>query len=155
MKKKRFTDEAFLFSLQSFKNERRRLVDDSLGQSPDLYEALYENKNAPLRDVKYERYLLLALRRHWENAMSQIDKLPEAEHYADMKLFLKSYRRYIADIKGTILDINYLDANLKGLESLMATNRNWEENLKKLRIDFMKSENEFDNLIKSLSQGVG
>ena len=60
MGKKRFTDQAFLFALKSFREERRRLIEDSLKQSANLYKALYETKNKPLRNVEFERYDLLA-----------------------------------------------------------------------------------------------
>ena len=78
MGKKRFTDQAFLFSCRSFKDERRRLVADSLGESVDLYMALYENKNEPLRNIEFERYELMTLKRQWEETVAQTEKLPGA-----------------------------------------------------------------------------
>lgn len=153
MGKKRFTDQAFLFALKSFEEERRRLLEDSLEQtaeSADLYDGLLENKNATLREIEFERYELMTLKRHWECAMEQIEQLPETEYYANLKLFVKVYRRYIADISGTMLDMNFLDANLEGLDRLLTTNRNWEENLKKLHIEFKKSKKKFDDNIEML-----
>ena len=153
MEKKKFTDQAFLFALKSFEEERRKLIDDSLEQSAesaDLYDGLLENKNTTLREIEFERYELLTLKRHWECAMEQIEQLPETEYYANLKLFVKVYRRYIADIRGTMLDMNFLDANLEGLDKLLDTNKNWEENLKKLHIDFKKSKKKFDDNIEIL-----
>ncbi len=150
MKKRRFAVQAFLFSIQHLKNERQKLIADSLGKSDDLYEALLETKNAPVRNIKFERYELLALKRNWDNAMVKINNLPETEHFADMKLFVKSYRRYISSISGTILGMDFLDVNLEGLEKLLATDRNWEKNLKKMRIDFMKAQKKIDDKMELL-----
>ena len=152
MGRKRFTEQAYLFSLRSFQDERCNLIKDSLGQSTDLYEALYENKNTPLRSIEFDRYELLALKRHWENTVKQIGKMKESDYYASLKLFVKVYRRYVANIRGTAVDMNLLDANLEGLEQLIVTNRNWEENLKKCRITFLKAEKELEDKIESLRE---
>ena len=152
MGKKRFTDQAILFSCQSFKDERRRLIADSLGESSDLYKALYESKDEPLRNIEFERYELTALKRHWEETVAQAEKLPEDEYYATMRLFAKAYRAYIAMIKGTVLDIELLDARLEGLELLRNVNKHWEENIGKVRKEFLKQEkilsDEIENMIK-------
>ena len=152
MGKKRFTDQAFLFSCRSFKDERRRLVADSLGESADLYIALYENKNEPLRNIEFERYELMTLKRHWEETVAQTEKLPEDEYYTTMRLFAKAYRAYIAMIKGTVLDMELLDGRLEGLELLWNVNKHWEENLGKVRKEFLKQEkilsDEIENMIK-------
>lgn len=140
MGKKRFTEQAFLFSSQSFKEARRKLVADSLGQSTDLYEALYENKNEPLRSIGFERYELVALKRHWEAATARAERLSEDEYYAAMRLFARVYRAYVAGIKGTLLDLNLIEARLEGLELLRDTNKHWEENLGKVRKEFLKQE---------------
>ena len=98
-------------------------------ESADLYDGLLENKNATLREIEFERYELLTFKRHWECSMEQIEQLPEAEYYANLKMFVKVYRRYIADIRGTMLDMNFLDANLEGLDKLLDTNKKWEEKM--------------------------
>ena len=155
MRKRKFTDSAILFSYQSFKNERNKLIEDSLRRGRwfyDLYDALYENGNAPLRNLKFERYYLLTMKRHWDDTMVQVERLPETEYYACMKMFVKSYREYIAGVKGTILDMDFLDKNLEAIESLVTKSKNWEEHLAVLRVDFRKSEkmleDEMDKLRK-------
>ena len=150
MGKKRFTDQAFLFSCQSFKDERRRLVADSLGQSSDLYMALYENKNEPLRNIEFERYELMALKRHWEGTVARTEMLPEDAYYATMRLFAKAYRAYVAMIRGTLMDMNLLDAQLAGLELLRNVNKDWEENLGKLRKEFLKQEKMLSDEIENM-----
>lgn len=140
MGKKRFTDQAFLVSCRSFKDERRRLVADSLGESADLYIALYENKNEPLRNIEFERYELMTLKRHWEKTVMQAKSLPEDAYYGTMRLFAKAYRAYVAMIRGTMLDMDLLDAQLEGMEMLRDTNKHWEENLAKVRKEFLKQE---------------
>ncbi len=55
------------FTLNTFKNERQNLIKDSLRESAELYECLYERYNIPLRQNFFEWYELLMLKRHWEN----------------------------------------------------------------------------------------
>ena len=155
MGKKRFTDQAFLFSCRSFQNERSKLITDSLGKSTDLYIALYENKNEPLRNIEFERYELAVLKRQWEEAVRQAESLPEDAYYAVMRLFAKVYRAYVATIRGTMLDMNLLDAKLEGLELLRDANKQWEENIGKVRKEFLKQEKILsDEIEKMRKEGI-
>ncbi len=156
MKAKKFNDQSFFFTLNTFKNERQNLIKDSLRESEvsaELYEGLYERDNIPLRKILFERYELLMLKRHWENAMSIINNSLENERYDKMKLFVKHFRTLTANIHNTVDNENLLDSYLESIEALLDANNKWEVVEKNFRVEIMKSEAVYDDLIKSLSSG--
>lgn len=157
MGKKKFTDQAFLFAVKSFKEERRKLIDDALeksAESADLYEGLYENKNVALRKIEFERYELLVLKRHWEDAIAQIEHLPETEYYAHLKLFLNAYRSYTVSISEPMPSLNFIDAKLEGLEQLMLTNKSWEDGVKRIKVEILRNKKVLDDKIALLKDSA-
>ena len=157
MGKKKFTDQAFLFAVKSFKEERRKLIDDALeksAESADLYEGLYENKNVALRKIEFERYELLVLKRHWEDAIAQIERLPETEYYTYLKLFLNAYRSYVFSISEPMPNLNFIDAKLEGLEQLMLTNKSWEDGVKRIKVEILRNKKVLDDKIALLKDSA-
>lgn len=152
--KKDFSDQSYLFSLSSLKKERRKMISDSLGQSLDLYEAMYECNNSALRAIEFKRYELLILKRYWEDNILKISRLPESEYYAILKLFTVLYRNYVNEIMEGDLDGNYLDVSLECLEEMINTNKNWEESVKKIKIELIRNKKVFDDRINELKKNV-
>ena len=150
MREKGFTELAYLFSLDSLKKERRKMIEDSLGASKPLYQALLETDNPSLRDVEFKLYELQILKRQWETAISDTNKLTEDEYCAVRRLFVKTYRNYIAGTKGTILDLDFIDTHLAGLERLVDTDKKWDETLQKFWIQLGIREKKTKDMIKDM-----
>lgn len=153
MSKKYFTDNAYLISLNLLKNDRRLIIEDSLNQSADLYDALYETQNEPLRKLKLEKYELLILRRSWESALNKVNKISEEDYYSAMRLFVKCYRSYASKVHCSVLDMNFIDTYLMSIEKLLEADRNWKDNANKFRISFLKANKIYEELIKKYSEG--
>ncbi len=137
--RKRFSDQAYLFCLNSFKEARHNLISDSLGSSSDLYKALYSPKTS-LRNTELERYELLVIKRQWESAVSQSKNISDNERSSVRSLFVNIYRDYVAKIQGTSLDLYFIEDHLKAMESLLEMNQKWDDRLKSLHVDFLKEE---------------
>ena len=146
MRKRRFSDQAYLFCLKSFKEARHNLILDSLGTSSDLYKALYSPKKF-LRNAELERYELLVIKRQWESSVSQTKKISDNERSSVKRLFVNIYRDYVAKIQGTSLDLYFIEDHLKAIESLLEMNRKWDDRLKLLQVDFLKNEKILDDMI--------
>ena len=144
--RKRFSDQAYLFCLSSFKEARRSLISDSLGSSSDLYKALYSPEKS-VRNTELVRYELLVIKRQWESAVSQTKKISDNERSSVKILFVNIYRDYIAKIQGTSLDLYFIEDHLRAIESLLEMNRKWDERLKLLQVGFLKNEKILDDMI--------
>ncbi|MDO5296225.1 MAG: hypothetical protein Q4F00_06220 [bacterium] len=152
MSRRPTTLQAYMFVRDSFREERRRWLQDTRENALDLYEPLSEKKDASLRTVGFERYQLLSFMRQWEQTTAQAKTLPETEYYNTMNLFVPCFRQYLQDLKGTSTDMPFIEAELQSLELLLEKNVTWQDKVGKTRVQFLRSRNLLESLIKDMKK---
>jgi len=150
----RFTVKA---SLQIMREQREKLCSDCLDTGSGIYEGLHELKPEN-RCLYFQSYLTEWLDSHWECLDSVLGRHPEytKDQQKQIILFFAEYfSKFLDDydssgIMSKLIIPDLLKAEQETLKDMIAINSKWEENLRKLKIEIKKHEEEFRKLISEL-----
>lgn len=135
---------------------RKVLIEDTLKlNSPDLYDSLYSDIKSEIYKIKLELYEIKWIELHWEKINEAIAnrECSLAEKKEIISTFAKYYRDYLSNCNYTEFDMVIFEERMDILISLISLNNEWEQNLKKMKVSFQRSEKILNKKMKEFEKG--
>lgn len=150
------SDFPYLCFLKIFQQCREQVIKDVLEGNPDLYEALYSDINSEIYQVKMEIYELKWIESHWKEIIKILEKkdTSNSEKQELIILFAKWYKKFISQWSYSEYDIRLLEEKIYILKNLVLQNSAWEQNVKKMKVSFEKSNKILSDKIKELEKEI-
>ena len=150
------SDYPYLEIIRIAKECRDVLIEDTLkSNSPDLYDSLYSDVKSEIYKIKLELYEIKWLELHWKKMNEAITNreclLAEKKEFISM--FAKWYRDYVSNWNYTEFDVVIFEERMDILKSLITVNNEWDQNLKRMKVSFKRSEKILNEKIKALEMG--
>ncbi len=149
-------DDREIYALKNFvgimSDCRRRLVEDVQRGNPNLFKYLYEDKSPALRLLYKQRYELKWLEAHWSRCQNLLadKKLPLATRRELLKIFLQWYQKFVEAWGCKSADAFFFNAKIQSLEVLIVTEKNWQAELNKLQMEFLREKKLLDKKIREV-----
>ena len=146
------TDFPYLCFLSILQKGRQRLIDDVLKGNPDLYMALYKDRNSEIYRVYINLYELQWIKNHWEELLRVLEQknLSRSDKKRLIAIFAEWYKAFIKKWNYKEFEGAFFNEKLQLLQNLIVTNSEWETNLKLVRVSFDKSKKILDEKKKEL-----
>lgn len=129
---------------------RHQLISDVLNGNPELYDFLYEDRDKKIGELYKRRYELQWLESHLlecEKILSATD-FSQATKREFFRIFLQWYQKFLSAWGYSSTDAFFFSAEIESLENLIGTNKNWEDDFKKLRMSFRRETKILNEQIK-------
>lgn len=150
------SDYPYIEFIRIAKECRDVLIKDTLeSNSPDLYDSLYSNVKSEIYKIKLELYEIKWIALHWRKVNEAIANREclLAEKKELISMFAKWYRDYVSNWNYTEFDVVIFEERMDILKSLISVNNEWEQNLKRMKVSFERSEKILNEKIKALEIG--
>lgn len=143
----------YLEFIKIAKECRNILIEDTLySNSPDLYDALYSDTEKEIYKTKLELYQIKWIELHWKKINESLEnkKFSISEKKKLISIFAKWYKDFISNWNYTEFDTTIFKEKINILETIVFTNNEWENNLKKIKVSFEKDKKMLNEKIKKL-----
>ncbi len=150
-------DSPYMVILDVVKRCRGQLVEDTLkNASIDLYDALYTNVESEICATKIELYELEWIELHWKRITEAIEvrNIDVSEKKRLLSMSARWYMQFMSNWNYSDLDTLMLGEKINILRTLVSINSEWEQNLQKIKVSFVKSEKKLKTKIKELEKEV-
>lgn len=138
------------------KDCRLRIIEDTLeGKSDDLYDALYDNADSEIFNIKLELYELGWIELHWKRITDSIEKkdFTNMEKRNLISAYAKWYEQFVSHWNYSELDVLIIEDRMNILRTIISANDEWDQSLKKMEVSFSQSRKELNTRIKELKKG--
>ena len=143
----------YLKIIEVIKECRLNLIEDTLSSnSPDLYDALYSNPKKEIYSLKLELYEIQWIEMHWKMTIEIIENVEVAlsEKKEWISQSAKWYKNFLKDFNYIEFDVISCEERMNILKALIATNREWENHLKRLKVSFDRDKKILNEKIKEI-----
>lgn len=144
-------------SLQVMKEQRQKLVKDTLNKDYVLFSGLHESEPA-VQDLYFQYYLIEWFDNHWTAMLETLERHPEYSNdkRKEMVLFYAEYFKKMLNkteasgVLSKLLIPDLLRLQRESVEELLALASSWELKNNELRLIFKKHKEQFEHKIASL-----
>lgn len=146
----------YVTMLSIAKECRNQLIQDTLlGNSPDLFDALYSHVDSEIFRTKMEYYELTWIEFHWQKITDIIDKknYSKTEKKELISQFSVWYNSFISEWNYSELDSMMFEEKRKILRALISVNNEWDKNIKRMKVSFEQSKKMLKLKIAELERG--
>ena len=148
-------DFPYMKFLEISKKCRQQLINDTVKkESADLYDALYSDVNKEIFNIKMELYELKWIEAHWKYITDEVEKkdISEKEKQDLISIFARWYKPFVANWNYSEFDTLIFEEKINILQSLIAVNNDWEQNVKQMKVSFEQSKKRLNAKIKELEK---
>ena len=148
------SDYACMEFIKIAKECRDTLVEDTLCESPDLYDALFSDFQDEIYKIKIELYEIKWLELHWKKISSTLERNETSlqERKEDISAFAKWYEDFVSEWNYTEFDTVIFEERINILKELITVNNKWETNLKNMTVSFKRSKKILTEKIDKLTK---